>query len=502
MDFDRSQKVKRFRPLNGELVVWLKTELKVTVADLFSIEYEFGSRRIFMQMKDVKKLEKTVEEFGGIRSFRYGDGEEVRVSVASSEVNIKNIRVTNMPLHWHNDILRTAMSEYGKVMGVDYERWTKSASDGLFTGVRQVKLALTKHIPNFIKVNKHEVAVSYYGQPDTCRFCGSVEHFKKDCKQRNSYAAKVSGTAQKQTRDISEPNSPEVTEDVTPPHFPENGAGEGKSAEEAGGEGKGVAELNADRQPDGGSGGGRGNEADELTSPNQPSLTTVNGQNQLPSCTVGTGGGGAGQGGGVLTLTETVEISTVGPAATAPHRSLPAVPVSLVSGEGGDRTRHARDIQDVDVDSVDLNATIEEDIGGGVRYTEVKGKRNRKDLKVDTTAGDKEGSKSEGSPNPWGAAATPSSSAPCSPRKVFVSTCVLQSSNLVGEGQHTGRMQSHMTRSQQILRALSSERKSKLTAEPALLESLRDNKRALSTSPGGEEKEGKNKKKKEKKHRK
>lgn len=167
----------------------LMKQYGVEVGDMRSVEREYGSRRIFVKVKNGDVLEKVAT---GEVDLDLGDNVKVKVTVSTSAFGVRMIRVRNLPTEVPMDELRKVLSEYGTVMEMRMEQYgEKSVLAGLLTGVRIAKVELTKHVPNFIKVGGCEAYTEYSRQPRTCMICNLPGHLRVDCAQRGSYAYRL-----------------------------------------------------------------------------------------------------------------------------------------------------------------------------------------------------------------------------------------------------------------------------------------------------------------------
>ena len=198
LDFEWCRKP---RPRSGELCRWMRSELQLSVSELVGVENEYGSRKVYVSLKKKDRLEEVVCRHGGVKRFKYEDGEEIAVNVSGTGLGVRVLRVRNTRGKVASDVqLRAALARYGQVESMVAERYgPTSVFAGLVTGVRLVKMVLKVDVPNYVRVEGAEAYVEYPNQPRTCAVCGSKRHLKADCDNRpdsNSYAAKLRGRGQ------------------------------------------------------------------------------------------------------------------------------------------------------------------------------------------------------------------------------------------------------------------------------------------------------------------
>ena len=199
------------RPLSGELCRWMSEEIGVSVQDLRSVEYEFGSMRIFLKFKSGEKIDGILEKENGVRKMKLDNGEVTKVMLTSNGHGIKTVRVKNLPTEISDSELRKVLSEYGQVGPIEHEKYgPKSYFSGLLTGVRIVRATLTRNVPSYIKVGEEEAYVTYFGQAETCHSCGQIGHKRAGCptkkQRRSTYAGRLA--ARTPLGEGSEPSTP------------------------------------------------------------------------------------------------------------------------------------------------------------------------------------------------------------------------------------------------------------------------------------------------------
>lgn len=164
-----------------------------------TVEYEFGSFRIFIKLKSSEKLESIVCKNDGERTMKLETGEVVKVTLSSEGCGSKVLRVKNLPSEVTDADLAKALQKYGSVGGIKWERYgPRSEFEGVLSGVRLVKMNLkVENVPSYVRVAGEEAYVKYSGQKETCRSCGRAGHIRKSCpgreERRNTYAGRLAG---------------------------------------------------------------------------------------------------------------------------------------------------------------------------------------------------------------------------------------------------------------------------------------------------------------------
>jgi hypothetical protein len=87
----------------------------------------------------------------------------------------KNYTGTNSPPEVSDEILRSTLTPYGKVVAIRNETWSHAYWYVVANGIRQITI-LTQHIPSHLSIAGHMVLLSYEGQPQACYGCSAAGH--------------------------------------------------------------------------------------------------------------------------------------------------------------------------------------------------------------------------------------------------------------------------------------------------------------------------------------
>jgi hypothetical protein len=93
---------------------------------------------------------------------------------------LTQVHVYNFPIDGEIQDLETVIKHYGTCSGSFADA---TDSYGLATGERIVTMEITKDIPSYLYVGKHQVRIRYYQQPQTCRKCYQTGHIARECKE-------------------------------------------------------------------------------------------------------------------------------------------------------------------------------------------------------------------------------------------------------------------------------------------------------------------------------
>ena len=87
------------------------------------------------------------------------------------------VRIYNYPIDGELKDLETVLKQYGKFINITpvHDHY------GLATGEKTTVMEISKDIPSFLYVGKHQVEIRYQHQPQICRKSYKTGHLAKDC---------------------------------------------------------------------------------------------------------------------------------------------------------------------------------------------------------------------------------------------------------------------------------------------------------------------------------
>ena len=149
------------------------------------IQIDGIKRHVYIKLADAESVHALLRDTEGQAEYKYPTGEMTIVHIAQAGLGTERIRVANQPPEASNYTLNAALAQYGKIMNIQKERWSKVYRYPLDNGVRQVTMVLSRHAPSRLTVAGQQVLLSYDGQPPTCYGCGESEHMYQGCPTRH-----------------------------------------------------------------------------------------------------------------------------------------------------------------------------------------------------------------------------------------------------------------------------------------------------------------------------
>lgn len=185
------------RPAPVNVHVFIRDELHLSVDQVECLQFDAYRGLVFVKVISNDLAQRKIAMYSGKLQYKHDDNKLYDIDI-SGEDDTVTVRVHNVSYDEPNSSIVTVLSRYGTVIGnAVNETWGKDMPYPVLTGVRAVKMKLLKPIPSFIEVNNQRTLVTYPGQVKTCMICSSSEHFRSECTQKKSVAArftKLKGT--------------------------------------------------------------------------------------------------------------------------------------------------------------------------------------------------------------------------------------------------------------------------------------------------------------------
>ncbi|CAB4003789.1 zinc finger CCHC domain-containing 3-like [Paramuricea clavata] len=124
----------------------------------------------------------------------------------------KWVNITRLSYGIPNEAIADALNPYGKVIQIKMDSF-----HGVYVGVRQVLMELSKPIPSRFTIAAHSCNCFYVGQVQTCFSCHQTGHMTKDCTNHarttgNIINADGTGNSVRHTIDESHTHFPQLTD--------------------------------------------------------------------------------------------------------------------------------------------------------------------------------------------------------------------------------------------------------------------------------------------------
>lgn len=151
--------------------------------------YKMGDdRSLCIKYKTSNAMEEALRIMDTVK-FKYANGKSVDVRISPAGINIRYVRIFDVPPEVSDDDVSSIFGKYGKVERVIREKFSSDLGLGhIFNGVRGLYIDIEKTIPSMVDVLHWKAKVFYEELKNKCFLCHSEGHQKNTCPQRNRQA--------------------------------------------------------------------------------------------------------------------------------------------------------------------------------------------------------------------------------------------------------------------------------------------------------------------------
>ena len=112
-----------------------------------------------------------------------------RAFVADCDHKISIVKIYNAPNEMQDSVIIGRLSVYGTVLLFRRDL----VNDSVFNGIRTARVEIKHDIPSTVRIVGEFIKFWYPGQPKSCRRCGDLDHFIKDCVNIRCFNCQQSG---------------------------------------------------------------------------------------------------------------------------------------------------------------------------------------------------------------------------------------------------------------------------------------------------------------------
>ena len=127
---------------------WIHAALRIQESKVSMIQIDGIKRQVFIKFVDTESMYALLQETSGCAEYKYPNGEVSIVNVDMTGMDIKRIRVANLPPEIPNDVLQEPLASFRKVLYIHAETRAKVYRYPVSNGVRQVVMHVTRHLPS------------------------------------------------------------------------------------------------------------------------------------------------------------------------------------------------------------------------------------------------------------------------------------------------------------------------------------------------------------------
>jgi ribosomal protein S24E len=137
-----------------EVHEWIFDVLRLPEEQVLVIQIDRQQSKVYIKLTDHQVVVKLLQDMSGQFECKHSNGEITHVLFSEAGMGYRRVRVANLPPEEPENVLRAALAPYGKVLDIKEQAWTKTYMYVVASGIRQVTMTLTKHVPSNLMIKE------------------------------------------------------------------------------------------------------------------------------------------------------------------------------------------------------------------------------------------------------------------------------------------------------------------------------------------------------------
>ena len=143
-------KSPRISPL--DIREWIYEHLHVPENLVTMVQIDGPRRQVYIEFTDFQYLQDLFHSTTGQSEYKHDNGEISQVKIEVAGMGTRRVRLAGFPPETPDEAVNFAFSQYGEIKEMQPKSWSKAYRYKVYTGVRIVVIALTKHIPSHMTI--------------------------------------------------------------------------------------------------------------------------------------------------------------------------------------------------------------------------------------------------------------------------------------------------------------------------------------------------------------
>ena len=148
------------------------------------IQIDGPRRHVYIKFSDPHRMQEILTATQGQADFRHENREISKVRIEAVGLDMRRVRVTNLPTEVADRTLKMVLGKYGEERDIHAETWSNIYRYPVANRIRVVVMTLVQHIPSHMVVTGHRTLVSYEGQSTACYGCNEPGNLCTACPRR------------------------------------------------------------------------------------------------------------------------------------------------------------------------------------------------------------------------------------------------------------------------------------------------------------------------------
>lgn len=197
--------IRGIRNIKQALVYdFIADQLQLTPDEVAAIQFDLTEGKVYVELRSQEKVLEVVRDNDGKWDL-ICDSKVYKIRLAVEDGGT-DVKLHHLPPRMPDEWIAEFMERFGTVISITEQKCKSSRFPDASSGVKIVRLQLSKAIPSYISIRGYSTYVTYNNQAPTCKHCGNIMHRGRSCaenrlllakQQRNivSYADIASGTS-------------------------------------------------------------------------------------------------------------------------------------------------------------------------------------------------------------------------------------------------------------------------------------------------------------------
>lgn len=173
-------------PADSEIFKFMKSKMGLKSDKLLSMYKDRNEMSVIIKFKAEEDMRNTLRDLPETLTFEYNKYESTEVKLSSANVIVRYVRLFNLPPEIEDREIAQVMQRFGKIVRMVREKYGEETGFPIWTSVRGVYLELKEGIemPATVYIRNVRARVSYEGIINKCYLCGSTDHLKAECPEK------------------------------------------------------------------------------------------------------------------------------------------------------------------------------------------------------------------------------------------------------------------------------------------------------------------------------
>jgi hypothetical protein len=160
---------------------WIYDTMCLQENEVVIVQVDGPRRHVYIKFREYQRMQEILTATNGHGESHHTSGEISKVRIEAVGIEMRRVRIANLPPEVPNRLIRMGLGKYGKVKEVQEENWARVYRYSVANGIRIDVVIVAQHIPSHDVIAGYRTLISYEGQPKTCYGCNETGHLYQEC---------------------------------------------------------------------------------------------------------------------------------------------------------------------------------------------------------------------------------------------------------------------------------------------------------------------------------